>query len=73
MRPSYRNRMTAAALVVALQPGTSAVAKRTLSKAVTLFTLNDKVLHGGFSVRWVSKDWATSRARACYAERDDAE
>ncbi|MBQ7182295.1 MAG: hypothetical protein IJR87_13525 [Bacteroidaceae bacterium] len=60
MKPSYRNMLAAMAFVVALLPGTPAAAEKTQSKAVTLFTMEDKKFHGGFSVGWVAKEWRTS-------------
>ena len=60
MRHLFRNTLSAAALVWVLLPGASVAAEEAASKAATLFTLDDRTFHGGFSVGWVAKEWRTS-------------
>ena len=53
--------LAAAVFCTALLP-TAAIAQETTnqSKVRDMFTIDDKVFHGGFSVGWVAKEWATS-------------
>ena len=55
-------------MLVALFLPTTANAQETGVKTRDLFTIDDMVFHGGFSVGWVAKEWTTSANGRTYHE-----
>lgn len=68
MRTSTTKRNLAAALLIALFLPITANAQETGVKTRDLFTIDDMVFHGGFSVGWVAKEWSTSANGRTYHE-----
>jgi len=57
---TFTRLLAAAVLAAILLPTTVIKAQESSHKIGSLFTVDDKKFHGGFSVGWVAKDWTTS-------------